>query len=88
MRCPGCMRVAFFAAELNSTAEKTGYLPVIIRQLVKTVDDASNWPDPPVRFDENWANINRTRDEALIAFINKYKYKEVWTNGTFAILIS
>ena len=78
---------SFFAAELNSTAEKTGYLPVIIRQLVKTVDDASNWPDPPVRFDENWANINRTRDEALIAFINKYKYKEVWTNGTFAILV-
>jgi hypothetical protein len=78
---------SFFANELNSTAEQTGKLPVIIRQLLKTVDDAANWPDPPARFDDNWANINRTRDEALDAFIKKYQYREVWTNQVFSILI-
>lgn len=78
---------SFFANELNTTAEQTGKLPVIIRQLIKTVDDAANWPDPPAKFDDNWDNINRTRDEALDAFILKYRYREVWTNQAFSILV-
>ncbi|MBP7556509.1 MAG: hypothetical protein KA821_09600, partial [Chitinophagaceae bacterium] len=73
--------------ELNTTAEKTGRLPVIIRQLIKTVDDASMWPDPPAKFDDNWSKINEKRDQALDLFIQKYQYKEVWTNKVFSILI-
>lgn len=78
---------SFFANELNTTAEKTGRLPVIIRQLIKTVDDASMWPDPPAKFDDNWSKINEKRDQALDQFIQKYQYREVWTNKVFSILI-
>jgi len=78
---------SFFANELNTTASQTGHLPVIIRQLIKTVDDASNWPDPPAKFDENWSKINEKRDQALDQFIQKHQYKEVWTNNIFSILV-
>lgn len=78
---------SFFANELNTTAEKTGQLPVIIRQLIKTVDDAAMWPDPPAKFDENWSKINEKRDQALDQFIQKYQYREVWTNKIFSILV-
>lgn len=77
----------FFANELNATAAKTGKLPVIVRQLIKTVDDASSWPDTPVKSDEEWEHINEKRDQALIEFILKHNYQEVWANKVFSILI-
>lgn len=78
---------SFFGEELRSTEAKTGQRPVIVRQLIKTVAEASNWPDPPPYFDENWATINEKRDEALENFINEHGYREVWNNGVFAIYI-
>lgn len=76
-----------FEKELNETLQKTGRLPVIVRQLIKTVHDAANWPDPPAKFDESWSEINKDRDEALDAFIQTHNYTEVWRNGVFAILV-
>jgi hypothetical protein len=58
-----------------------------VRQLIKTVAEASNWPDPPPFFDENWATINAKRDEALENFIHEHGYREVWRNGVFAIYV-
>jgi hypothetical protein len=78
---------SFFAGELRNTVEKTGQKPVIVRQLIKTVAEASNWPDPPPFFDENWATINAKRDEALESFIHEHGYREVWRNGVFAIYV-
>lgn len=78
---------SFFAGELRNTVEKTGQKPVIVRQLIKTVAEASNWPDPPPFFDENWATINAKRDEALENFIHEHGYREVWRNKVFAIYV-
>ncbi len=76
---------SFFARELRNTVEKTGKTPVIVRQLIKTVGDASNWPEPPVKFDETWDSINEKRDEVLENFLREHGYREVWSNGVFAI---
>lgn len=78
---------SFFANELRNTVEKTGTIPVIVRQLIKTVGDASYWPNPPLEFDETWASINSKRDEALENFLREFGYREVWSNGVFAIYI-
>ena len=77
----------FFSNELIQTAKNTGYLPVIIAQLKKTVGDASNWPDPPIHFDEGWAKVNEKRDQALKQFVDGNGYREVWRNEVFSILV-
>lgn len=77
----------YFGKELNAIADSTNSRPVIVRQLIKTVGDASYWPDPPKVFDTEWDTINKGRDEALDDFIRKHGYKKTWGNGIFDIYI-
>lgn len=76
-----------FEKELGSAVIRTKELPVIIVQKIKTIGDGSDWPQNPLRTDEEWQKINEPRNNVLKDFLTSNNYKEAWSNDIFRILI-
>lgn len=76
-----------FKAELDKAYQKTGILPVVVRQTIKTTGSGSDWPTTPLKYDPEWEERNKGRNAFLDEFLATHHYKEVWTNGVFKILV-
>ena len=76
-----------FQQELNYAETHHDWLPVIVRQLIKTTGEGSAWPE--IRPDENYLAFKRTqaKNKILEEFIDRHHYTEVWNNGDFEILV-
>jgi Dolichyl-phosphate-mannose-protein mannosyltransferase len=77
-----------FRDQLNNAYTSTGYLPVIIRQSIKIIeDDGSRWPE--VKTETKYAawERNKYRNKLLDAFIADHHYKKAWANESFEIYI-
>ncbi|MES1226236.1 MAG: hypothetical protein ABUT20_62750, partial [Bacteroidota bacterium] len=75
-----------FKKELDLAVSRTGQLPVVIAQNIKTVGDCSDWPQTPVKVDSEWEKANEPRDNYFNEFLKEYNYREVYNNGIFKIL--
>jgi hypothetical protein len=76
-----------FKKELDDAVARTKELPVIIEQKIKTIGDGSDWPQTPLRIDEEWQKINEPRNNIFNEFLANNNYKEVWSSDIFRILI-
>ena len=84
---PWFYNTSVFNAELNLAYERTGVLPVIIRQKRKTFGKSgSAWPDPEPFYDAIWYKRNAPRDSCMNIFLEKNNYNKVWENQVFEIL--
>ncbi|MBL7762884.1 MAG: glycosyltransferase family 39 protein [Chitinophagaceae bacterium] len=77
-----------FKEELNRPLENGNTkLPVVVWQTIRPIGKGADWPTHPVVPDLEWAERNKDRNEALITFLEKNKYKKVWSNTIFDIYI-
>jgi hypothetical protein len=77
-----------FRDHLNNAYSSTQYLPVIVRQSIKIIeDDGSRWPE--VKTETKYAawERNKYRNRLLNAFIADHHYKKAWANESFEIYI-
>ncbi len=77
-----------FKNQLNTAYQSTHYLPVIVRQTIKIIeDDGSRWPElKPKNKYLDWER-NKFRNNYLNAFISNHQYKKAWSNESFEIYI-
>lgn len=84
---PWFYNTVIFEEELQNAYQRTGLLPVVIRQKRKTFGKSdSGWPDAPIYYDSIWYQKNRGRDSCMNNFLREYKYRNVWENQIFEIL--
>jgi hypothetical protein len=76
-----------FKKELEIAAGNNKHLPVIVMQTALTLGNGKNWPVKERTQDYLKLPINLDRNEILEDFINEHKYREVWSNDYFKILI-
>jgi heme/copper-type cytochrome/quinol oxidase subunit 4 len=77
-----------FKNELQKAQERTKILPVVVMQNIKTIGSGSDWPTEPLKYDTEWAERNKGRNDYLQAFLDSNQYKTAWTNGVFKILVA
>lgn len=75
-----------FTVEMEKAKQKRP-LPVIVRQKIKTVHEGSKWPEEIVDFSAEDMERSKGRDAYLQSFIDLNRYKEVWANKVFSILV-
>ena len=78
---------AAFEHDLNKALQTHSRLPVVVQNLFRTSGNGSNWPDTFEEKDYSAIGENRDRNRLFNAFISKHRYREVWTNGLFRILV-
>ena len=76
-----------FKKELEIAEDNNKQLPVIIMQTALTLGNGKNWPVKTITQDYLKLPINIDRNEILEDFIQEHKYREVWSNDYFKILI-
>ena len=77
-----------FRDQLNNAYTSTGYLPVIVRQSIKIIeDDGSRWPEVKTETKYTAWERNKYRNKLLNAFIADHHYKKAWANESFEIYI-
>jgi Dolichyl-phosphate-mannose-protein mannosyltransferase len=76
-----------FKEELDKAQAASTLLPVVIMQTIKTIGSGSDWPTVPLKYDPEWEQRNKGRNELLNEFLAAHHYQQVWTNGMFKILL-
>lgn len=77
-----------FRDELVKAKERTKVLPVVVMQMIKTIGSGADWPTEPLKYDAEWTERNKGRNDYLQEFLTSNGYKSVWTNGMFTILVA
>jgi hypothetical protein len=68
-------------------ARQTRPLPVVIRQKIKMAHEGGSWPEELVVGDYFTEDRNRSKNEFVTEFLSENKYREVWSNEAFSILV-
>lgn len=82
---PWLYQANVYQALLDQSTKEKDYLPVIIMQKVATNSHrGTHWPDnDPAEYDQ-W---NITRNNILQQYIQRYHYREAWSNNAFRLFI-
>jgi hypothetical protein len=75
-----------FRMEMEN-ARQTRPLPVVIRQKIKMAHEGGSWPEELVVGDYFTEDRNRSKNEFVTEFLSENKYREVWSNEAFSILV-
>ena len=75
-----------FSVDLQKSLVKSG-LPVIVKQEIWTIHEGSGWPENIVELSPLEAPLNKLRDSTLNLFLSDHRYKKVWSNKIFSILV-
>jgi hypothetical protein len=84
---PSVYSAGLFQADLQASASRNKILPPVVMQKIATVGNDSKWPEEiqSGKYQENIYNL--TRNQILDSFLVKNKYKKVWENIAFEILV-
>jgi len=84
---PAVYSTSQFQLDLNSIFTKSQKLPPVVRQKIATIGDASKWPEEISPGNYFTIERNLDKNEILDSFLLRYRYKEVWANRVFMILL-